>query len=76
MPSAKMWRELVGQHRRPKWRFLARLVLLLEAARILLCPVAANDGLEVTVALSEKVPKHLCKRALSNLEVSSVTCGI
>ncbi len=30
---------------------------------------AASGGLEVTVAISEKVPKHLCKRALSNLEV-------
>jgi hypothetical protein len=59
-----------GRHRRPGWRPLVRLLLFLKATDCMLgLDAAASGGLEVTVAISEKVPKHLCKRALSNLEV-------
>jgi hypothetical protein len=67
-----------GRHRRPGWRPLVRLLLFLKATDCMLGLVAAaSGGLEVTVAISEKVPKHLCKRALSNLEVrKKVKCNI
>jgi hypothetical protein len=67
-----------GRHRRPGWRPLVRLLLFLKATDCMLgLDAAASGGLEVTVAISEKVPKHLCKRALSNLEVrNKVTYNI
>ena len=65
-----MWREL-ALYRRPKRRPLAAMLVVLAATSLLFGPVAGSGGHEVTVAVSEKVPKHLCKRALDNLEVKT-----
>ena len=66
----QMWREL-APYRRPKRRPLAAMLVVLAATGLLFGPVAGSGGHEVTVAVSEKVPKHLCKRALDNLEVKT-----
>jgi hypothetical protein len=66
-----MGRELLV-YRRPKWRPLATIALILSG--LLVSRVADSAGhLDLTVAVSDKVPKHLCNRALTNLEVSFIT---
>jgi hypothetical protein len=64
--EAIMWREL-SVYRRPKWRPLAVIALVISS--LLVSTVASAGHQDLTVAVSEKVPKHLCNRALTNLEV-------